>query len=69
MQVDIHHIIGANTFESPRNTAWSSILVRSGVFAGEMPPDPTYQPKIIVDDVLDAVNWGLEQEGQEPIAR
>ena len=60
-------IVGANRFRSPRSTKWNSILVRSGVFAGESPPGEDFRPKAIVDDVFDAVNWGLENEGQEKI--
>ena len=60
-------IIGANKFQSPRGTKWSSILVRSGVFSGEPPPNEDFQPKVLVDDVLDAVNWALDREGQESV--
>lgn len=60
-------IVGANNFKSSMGIAWLSILVRSGVFAGEPPPEKDFRPRETVDDVLDAVNWALEQEGQERI--
>ena len=60
-------IVGANRFQSPRSTKWNSILVRSGVFAGEQPPGEDFRPTTIVDDVFDAVSWALEKEGQGKI--
>lgn len=57
-------ILGANLYRSPRGTAWTSILVRSGVFADEPPPSPDHKPKTTVGDVWDAVEWALAQEGQ-----
>lgn len=53
-------IRGANEFDSPDGTEWTSILVRSGVFRDGTVPK--YQPKVIVDDVLAAVRWALEKE-------
>ncbi|KAH8802866.1 HAD-like domain-containing protein [Xylogone sp. PMI_703] len=54
-------IRGANEFNSPLNTEWTSVLVKTGVYVeGTV---PTYQPKVIVDDVFAAVKWALEQEG------
>jgi ribonucleotide monophosphatase NagD (HAD superfamily) len=58
-------IEGANMFRSARGTKWTSILVRSGVWAGEEPPEEKFRPKVTVDGVFDAVNWGLEREGLE----
>lgn len=53
-------IRGANEFQSPDGTEWTSILVKSGVFRdGTI---PKYQPKVIVDDVLAAVRWALKKE-------
>ena len=60
-------IVGANRFRSPRGTEWTSVLVRSGVFAGEEPPGDDFKPKVTVEDVFEAVNWGLEREGMERI--
>ena len=54
-------IRGANEFESPTGESkWHSILVRSGVYDGGK---PTYEPKVIVKDVWDAVRYGLKREG------
>jgi len=54
-------IRGANEFESPTGTEWSSILIKTGVYrAGTK---PAYEPKVIVDDVLSAVKWALHEEG------
>ncbi|RFU34442.1 hypothetical protein B7463_g1883, partial [Scytalidium lignicola] len=54
-------IRGANEFNSPLDTDWTSVLVKTGVYrAGSV---PAYQPKVIVDDVFTAVKWALEQEG------
>jgi len=56
-------IRGANEFQSPYGTEWWSVLVKTGVFkAGTV---PAHKPKTIVDDVLGAVKWALEQEGWE----
>lgn len=56
-------IVGANTFHSRVGTSWSSVLVRSGVYAGEEFKDSTYAPTTIADDVWDGVRWALGQEG------
>ena len=54
-------IRGANEFESSQGTEWTSVLVTTGVFrAGTT---PAYKPKVIVQDVFEAVKWALEQEG------
>ncbi|RDW61457.1 hypothetical protein BP5796_11349 [Coleophoma crateriformis] len=54
-------IRGANQFNSPRGTKWTSVLIKTGVYrAGTV---PAYTPKVIVDDVFAAVKWSLEQEG------
>ena len=60
-------IVGANMFRSPREINWRSILVQSGVFAGEPPSGEEYRPTAIVGDVLDAVNWALEKENERTI--
>lgn len=53
-------IRGGNEFESPAGSEWSSILVRSGVYNGG---EPAWKPKAIVNDVWDAVGWGLKSSG------
>lgn len=56
-------IRGANEFQSPNGTTWNSILVKTGVYRAET--KPKYKPTVVVDDVLEAVKWALEQEGFE----
>jgi ribonucleotide monophosphatase NagD (HAD superfamily) len=59
-------IRGANEYESPHGTEWTSVLVKTGVYnAGSQ---PNYMPKVIVDDVLAAVKWALKEEGWDNIA-
>ena len=54
-------IRGANEYDSHHGTEWTSVLVKTGVFrSGSV---PAYKPKVIVDDVLAAVKWALEEEG------
>jgi len=50
-------IRGANSYESPLGINWQSILVRSGVYTGG---DPAWKPRVIVDDVHDAVQWAVK---------
>jgi len=56
-------IKGANDYQSPQGTEWQSILVRSGVYSDG---EPAWKPRVIVDDVWDAVQWGLESSGWKP---
>jgi ribonucleotide monophosphatase NagD (HAD superfamily) len=53
-------IRGASTYASTDGSKWFSILVRTGVYSDGK---PSFQPTTIVDDVWDAVRWGLEREG------
>lgn len=53
-------IKGANDYKSPTGSKWDSILVRSGVYRGGK---PAYEPKVVVQDVWDAVRYGLQKEG------
>lgn len=55
-------IKGANDYKSPTGSKWDSILVRSGVYRGGA---PAYEPKVIVQDVWDAVRYGLQKEGMD----
>ena len=55
-------IRGANDYISPTGSKWHSILVRSGVYSGGK---PAYEPKIVVQDVWEAVRYGLQQEGMD----
>lgn len=56
-------IRGANVYQSPFGTDWTSVLVRSGVYDGG---EPAWRPRTIVDDVWKAVNWGIEQSQWSP---
>ena len=53
-------IRGANTFDSPTGATWRSILVKTGVYENG---EPAHKPNAIVDDVWDAVEWGLKKSG------
>ncbi|KAL2065851.1 hypothetical protein VTL71DRAFT_3521 [Oculimacula yallundae] len=54
-------IQGANNFKSEAKITWTSILVKSGVYQEGTKPE--FQPKVIVDNVLDAVKWALKEQG------
>lgn len=59
-------IRGANDFKAEDGTEWIPILVRTGVWrqtAAER--EPRYKPAVIVDDVVDAVVWALNNEGMK----
>ncbi|KAI5467864.1 HAD-like domain-containing protein [Mariannaea sp. PMI_226] len=57
-------IRGANDFNPDDGTEWISILVRTGVWRQTaMESEPRYKPAVIVDDVVDAVVWALNNEG------
>lgn len=53
-------ILGANQYRSEAGSEWCSILVRSGVYSGG---EPAQKPKTVVEDVWEAVQWGLKREG------
>lgn len=53
-------IKGAMGYKSPRGTAWSAALVRSGVYAGG---EPSVRPSTIVDNVEAAVQWAVKHSG------
>ena len=50
-------ILGANQYKSSRGTLWNSILVRTGVYSSG---EPVHKPKMIVEDVWDAVQWAMK---------
>ncbi len=54
-------ILGANQYRSESGSEWLSILVRSGVYDGG---EPAHKPRTVVEDVWDAVQWGLRNEGK-----
>lgn len=53
-------IRGANSYVSESKVDWQSILVRSGVYNGG---EPTWKPRVTVDGVRNAVQWGLKRSG------
>lgn len=53
-------IAGGNDYRSPYGTDWASILVQTGVYVGGT--TPAHQPRKIVADVWDAVQWATKQE-------
>jgi HAD superfamily hydrolase (TIGR01456 family) len=55
-------IRGTNEFNTTSDNTWYSILVKTGVY--EPGTEPRYQPRVIVDHVLDAVNLGIQREQQ-----
>jgi HAD superfamily hydrolase (TIGR01456 family) len=59
-------IAGANDFKSEAGTEWTSVLVRTGVWTPDRGgPDllkGRLKPKVIVDDVRQAVKWAMERE-------
>lgn len=59
-------IRGANDFNAEDGTEWISILVRTGVWRQTATEkEPRYKPTVIVDDVVDAVVWALNNEGMK----
>lgn len=55
-------IRGANEYDSPNGVEWTSILTKTGVYRADT--QPKYTPKVIVDDVFEAVKWALNEEGR-----
>lgn len=55
-------IRGTNEFNKQANNVWYSILVKTGVY--QAGTKPTFEPKVTVDNVLDAVNHGIQREQQ-----
>ena len=53
-------IRGANQYRSLQGSEWQSILVRTGVYSGG---EPTSKPTMCVEDVWDAIQWGLKSSG------
>ncbi|KAL9114939.1 MAG: hypothetical protein Q9227_001182 [Pyrenula ochraceoflavens] len=53
-------IRGANTYNSPHETEWISILVKTGVYDEGT---PAWAPRSLQEDVKGAVQWALEDSG------
>lgn len=60
-------IRGTNEFDEEADNTWYSILVRTGVF--QTGTKPRFTPKATVDNVLDAVNHGIEREYQNSLKK
>ncbi|KAM5348853.1 hypothetical protein ACJ41O_008676 [Fusarium nematophilum] len=59
-------IRGANDFSADDGTEWVPILVRTGVWRQTLTErEPRHKPAVIVDDVVDAVVWALNNEGMK----
>jgi HAD superfamily hydrolase (TIGR01456 family) len=54
-------ILGGNSYKSPHGTDWASVLVQTGVY--KEGTAPAHEPRQIVGDVWDAVNYATSQEG------
>ncbi|KAI8952618.1 HAD-superfamily hydrolase [Xylaria longipes] len=55
-------IRGTNLYNERAENDWYSILVKTGVY--QEGTEPMYKPRVTVDTVLDAVNYGIEREMQ-----
>ncbi|RYP45596.1 hypothetical protein DL768_008075 [Monosporascus sp. mg162] len=53
-------IRGTNQYNEKAENDWYSILVKTGVYQDGT--EPAHKPRVIVDNVLDAVNHGIERE-------
>jgi HAD superfamily hydrolase (TIGR01456 family) len=53
-------IRGTNLYNTKAENDWYSILVRTGIYQNGT--EPAYKPRNTVDNVLDAVNYGLKRE-------
>ncbi|RMZ89567.1 hypothetical protein DV736_g3221, partial [Chaetothyriales sp. CBS 134916] len=60
-------IRGTNEFDQSgkAETNWYSILVRTGVF--KEGTKPAYSPKVTVDNVLEAVKYGMQRESDQKL--
>lgn len=51
-------IRGANNYQSPHGSSWTSILVKTGVW--KEGKEPSCKPHVICEDVIRAVEWATE---------
>ncbi|USW50590.1 Putative HAD-superfamily hydrolase, subfamily IIA, HAD superfamily [Septoria linicola] len=56
-------IAGANNYKSPWASEWKSILVKTGVWREGV--EPTHKPYVVKENVLDAVQWAVEDAKKE----
>ncbi|KAI9819692.1 MAG: hypothetical protein M1832_003926 [Thelocarpon impressellum] len=59
-------IRGTNEFNKTSENTWYSILVRTGVYKEGVTPD--LSPRVTVDNVLDAVKYGMKVEFAKAVA-
>ena len=62
MQTPESDIRGTNEFDESGKAIndWHSILVKTGVYREGT--EPAYKPKVTVDNVLEAVKYGMKRE-------
>lgn len=53
-------IRGTNQFNEKAENDWYSVLVKTGVYQDGT--EPAYKPRVTVENVLDAVNHGIDRE-------
>lgn len=51
-------IQGANNYRSPHGSDWTSVLIKTGVWKEGI--EPAHKPHVIRENVLDAVQWAVE---------
>ncbi|RDA87502.1 hypothetical protein CP532_1614 [Ophiocordyceps camponoti-leonardi (nom. inval.)] len=59
-------ICGANAVDAKADNEWFSILVKTGVYQDGT--EPAYKPRATVNDVLEAVNLGIQREMRKKVA-
>ncbi|QPG98171.1 hypothetical protein C2857_007332 [Epichloe festucae Fl1] len=59
-------IRGTNAVNQKAENDWYSILVKTGVY--QEGTEPAYKPRVTVDNVLDAVNHGIEREMRKKLS-
>ncbi|PFH62972.1 hypothetical protein XA68_10723 [Ophiocordyceps unilateralis] len=59
-------IRGANAVDEKSDNEWYSILVKTGVYQDGT--EPTFKPRAIVDNVLEAVKLGIQREMRKRVA-
>ncbi|KEY66729.1 hypothetical protein S7711_06776 [Stachybotrys chartarum IBT 7711] len=60
-------IRGTNAVNQKAQNDWYSILVKTGVY--QEGTEPTYKPRVTVDNVLDAVNHGIQREMRKEVVK
>ena len=60
-------IRGTNAVNEKSDVDWYSILVKTGVY--QEGTEPAYKPRVIVDNVLEAVNHGIQREMRRSLVK